>query len=88
MESKRKQVHVLIVSDATGMTAERVISAALVQFAEIRPIYKKYSHIQRQGQIDAVLNEAETLDAIVIHSLVKKELRSYIAREKRQRKED
>jgi len=38
----RKKVHVLIISDATGITAERVISAALVQFKEIKPIFKRF----------------------------------------------
>jgi len=38
MKSTDKKVHVLVVSDATGITAERAISAALVQFQEIVPI--------------------------------------------------
>ncbi|MEW6002461.1 MAG: kinase/pyrophosphorylase [Nitrospirota bacterium] len=33
----KKKVHVFIVSDATGITAEMVISAVLVQFKEIKP---------------------------------------------------
>ena len=85
MAIKNKKVHVLIVSDATGVTAERVISAALVQFEEIRPIYRKFSQVQTKEQIDAILSVAQKHDAIVIYSLVAQELRMYLGREKRQR---
>jgi regulator of PEP synthase PpsR (kinase-PPPase family) len=83
MGFKNRQVNVLIVSDATGITAERVISAALVQFEEIRPTYNKFSYVQTKEKIDKILNEAEKLDAIVIYSLVSKELRDYFQRKKR-----
>lgn len=85
MESKNKQVHVLIVSDATGITAERVISAAIVQFEEIRPIYNKFSYVQTKEKIDEILADAERHDAIVIYSLVSEELRDYFDRKKRNR---
>ena len=85
MEIKDKKVHVLIVSDATGVTAERVISAALVQFEEIQPIYRKFSHVKTKEQIDEILNDAQKHGAIVIYSLVAQELRMYLLREKRLR---
>ena len=85
MKFKKKQVQVLIVSDATGITAERVISAALVQFEDIRPTYKKFSYVQTKEKIDEVLREAEKHDVIVIYSLVSEELRKYFARKKRKR---
>ena len=83
MGLKNKKVHVLIVSDATGITAERVISAALVQFEEIQPIYKKFSYIHTKEKIDEILIEAEKRDAIVIYSLVSKALRDYFKVKKR-----
>lgn len=86
MGSKNKKVHVLIVSDATGMTAERVISAALVQFEEIRPIYNKFPYVQTKEKIDEILSDAEKHDAIVIYSLVSEELRAYFDRKKRKRR--
>ena len=84
MGSKNKQVHVLIVSDATGITAERVISAALVQFEEIRPTYKKFSYVKTKEKIDEILIEAEKHNAIVIYSLVSKKLRTYFFKKKKQ----
>jgi regulator of PEP synthase PpsR (kinase-PPPase family) len=85
MEQINKKVYVLIVSDATGITAERVISAALVQFQELTPIYKRIPYVMTKEQIDEILAEAEKLDAIVIYSLVSEELRAYIQKQKRKR---
>ena len=83
MKEKGKQVHVLIVSDATGITAERVISAALVQFEAIHPIYEKFPHVHTKEQIDAILSNADKHHAIVIFSLVSEELRAHMARYKK-----
>ena len=86
MGFKNKQIHVLIVSDATGITAERVISAALVQFEELRPSFKKFSYVQTKEKIDEILSDAEKHDALVIYSLVSEELRAYFDKEKKRRK--
>jgi hypothetical protein len=86
MKPSKKKVHVFIVSDATGMTAEMVISAVLVQFKEIEPIFKKFPYIKTKEQIKAILKQAEAAQGIVIYSLVSQELRSWIRREKRKMK--
>jgi len=86
MKPSKKKVHVFIVSDATGMTAEMVISAVLVQFREIEPIFKKFPYIKTKEQIKAILKQAEAAQGIVIYSLVSQELRSWIRREKRKMK--
>ena len=80
---KKKKVHVFIVSDATGMTAEMVISAVLVQFREIEPVFKKFPYIKTREQIKAILAQAEKVKGIVMYSLVSQELRMWIRREKR-----
>jgi regulator of PEP synthase PpsR (kinase-PPPase family) len=85
MGSKEKKVNVFIVSDATGITAERVISAALVQFQEIKPVFKRFPNIQALKQIDNLLAEAEKLDAIVIYSLVAEDMREHFRRERRKK---
>lgn len=78
MHPKKKYVHVFIVSDATGITAERVITAALVQFKRVEPIFKRFPFIRTREQIQNILNSAKELDAIIIYSIVSKELRSWI----------
>jgi regulator of PEP synthase PpsR (kinase-PPPase family) len=79
----KKKVHVFIVSDATGMTAELVISAVLVQFKEIEPVFKKFPYITTKDQIKTILAQAQAARGILIYSLVSQDLRSWIRREKR-----
>ena len=83
MSPPKKKVHVFIVSDATGITAEMVISAVLVQFKEIEPTFKKFPYIRTKEQINAILTQAEAAQGIVIYSLVSQELRTWLRREKR-----
>ena len=82
----KRKVHVFIVSDATGMTAEMVISAVLVQFREIDPVFKKFPYIKTKEQIKEIMKQAEVAQGIIIYSLVSQELRSWIRREKRKAK--
>jgi regulator of PEP synthase PpsR (kinase-PPPase family) len=83
MSPPKKKVHVFIISDATGMTAEMVISAVLVQFKEIKPVFKRFPYIKTKEQIKAILTQAEAVQGIVIYSLVLRELRMWIRKEKR-----
>jgi [pyruvate, water dikinase]-phosphate phosphotransferase / [pyruvate, water dikinase] kinase len=82
----KKKVHVFIVSDATGLTAEMVISSVLVQFREIDPLFKKFPYIKTKEQIKEILKQAELAQGIVVYSLVSQELRAWIRREKRKTK--
>jgi len=83
MSLPKKKVHVFIISDATGMTAEMVISAVLVQFKEIKPIFKRFPYIKTKEQIKEILTQAEAVQGIVIYSLVLQELRTWIRKENR-----
>lgn len=83
MSSPKKNVHVYIVSDATGMTAEMVISAVLVQFKEVKPIFKRFPYIKTIEQLKTILTKAQEVQGIVIYSLVSQELRTWIRRETR-----
>lgn len=77
----KKKVQVFIISDATGFTAEMLISAVILQFQEVEPVYKKFPYMKNEEQIRVILDQAHALDAIVIYSLVSKELRLWIRRE-------
>jgi regulator of PEP synthase PpsR (kinase-PPPase family) len=85
MSLPKRNVHVFIISDGTGLTAERVISAVLVQFKQIKPIFKRFPYIKTKGQIENILAKAENLEGIVIYSLVEKDLRAWFNTEKRKR---
>ena len=77
----KKKVQVFIVSDATGLTAEMVISAVLLQFKEIEPVFKKFPYIKTEEQIRAILDQAQAAQGIVIYSLVSQDLRLWIRKE-------
>jgi hypothetical protein len=77
----KKKVQVFIISDATGLTAEMVISAVLLQFKEIEPVFKKFPYIKTKEQIGAILDQAEAVQGIVIYSLVSEDLRLWLRKE-------
>jgi regulator of PEP synthase PpsR (kinase-PPPase family) len=83
MSQPKRKVQVFILSDATGMTAEMVISAVLVQFKEIKPVFKRFPYIKTREQIKTILEKAEAVQGIVIYSLVLQELRTWIRKEER-----
>lgn len=60
-----------------------VISAVLVQFKDIVPVFKKFPYIKTKEQIKAILNQAHAAQGIVIYSLVSQELRAWIRKERR-----
>lgn len=86
MNDSKRKVHVFIVSDATGVTAERVITAALVQFKTIEPVYNRFPFLQSQDRVDEILVEAEKVNAIIIYSLVTEELRAYFRKASRKKR--
>lgn len=83
MSPPKKKVHIFIVSDSTGATAEMVINAVLVQFKDLVPDFKKFPYIRTKEQIKAILNQAHEVRGVVIYSLVSQELRMWVRREKR-----
>ncbi|MBW2107373.1 MAG: kinase/pyrophosphorylase [Deltaproteobacteria bacterium] len=85
MSLPKKTVHVYIVSDSTGMTAERVISAVVLQFKSVKPVFKRFPYIKTKKQLESILTRAQERQGIVIYSLVSQELRKWMNQEKRTR---
>ena len=85
MSLPKKKVNVFIVSDATGTTAEMVASAALAQFRQVEPIFKKFPNIRTEEQIKDILENAEKLEAFVIYSLASQEMRRFFRAEKKKK---
>lgn len=83
MRTPKKKIDIFIISDSTGTTAEMVINAALVQFKNIKPVFKKFPYIKTKNQIKPILNQARSVQGIVIYSVVSKELRAWLRKEKR-----
>jgi len=83
MRLPRKRIHIFIVSDSTGATAEMVINAVLVQFKDVEPVFKKFPFIRTKEQIRAILIQAHEVKGVVIYSLVSQQLRAWVRKEKR-----
>ncbi|MBN1177944.1 MAG: kinase/pyrophosphorylase [Anaerolineae bacterium] len=73
MESTPKH-QVFVVSDATGGTAARVVSAGLMQFeAQVEVV--RFSEVLSSEQIRAIVREAAATQALIVHTLVEADLR-------------
>lgn len=68
-------LRILVVSDATGGTAERVVRSALVQFAGARAEIQRRAQVQSAEEVRAIVAEAAGGDTLILHTLVSDELR-------------
>jgi regulator of PEP synthase PpsR (kinase-PPPase family) len=69
-------LRILVVSDATGETAERVVRSALVQFSGAEAAIQRRGNVQSPEDVQAVVAEAAGGDTLILHTLVSDELRS------------
>jgi regulator of PEP synthase PpsR (kinase-PPPase family) len=75
--------HVFVVSDGTGSTAERVLSAALTQFEGKDVQIDVRTEVRTQSQIHKIIKEAVKLKAFIIHTLVSNDMRQLMIHEGR-----
>lgn len=74
-------LRVYVISDATGRTAEAVITAALLQFPNIEPRITRFPNVRSREQIASILEKARKTRGVVIYSLVAPELREFLKTE-------
>jgi regulator of PEP synthase PpsR (kinase-PPPase family) len=70
---------VFVVSDSTGATGERVLQAALAQFAGAEVDIRTWPHIRTHAEVSDVVYRASVAHALILHTLVHHELRAYLA---------
>ncbi len=75
--------HIYAVSDATGITAERVLRAALTQFDEEYVVITRYGGVRTVDRIREIVSEASNTGGFIVHTLVTEELRSVMLNEGR-----
>ena len=69
---------VMIISDATGETAERMVRAATLQFSE--PVQVRlYSRVRLESELESILEKASELRALVVFTVVNTEERALIS---------
>jgi len=76
---------IIIVSDATGKTAERVVQSALTQFEGAETTIVRRGNVRSQDQVMQVVAEAAVQPSLILHTLVSDDLRRCILDECRRR---
>jgi regulator of PEP synthase PpsR (kinase-PPPase family) len=61
---------VVVISDATGDTAERVVRAALLQFKDVPCNVRLYSQVRLESEVEKIVERAAELKALVVFTLV------------------
>src|SRR5215831_16096812 len=69
---------ILVVSDATGSTAEHVLRAALAQFEAEDVLIERRPQIRTIQDVCAVVEEAHQIGALLVHTLASVDLRREI----------
>jgi len=72
--------HVFVVSDGTGVTAEQVLSAALIQFADAEVEVERRPGVLTEEQVRQVVQEAARVGGFIVHTLVSDKLREVMLR--------
>ncbi|MEP6865684.1 MAG: kinase/pyrophosphorylase, partial [Deltaproteobacteria bacterium] len=70
---------VMIISDATGETAERMVRAATLQFTEPVQI-RLFSRVRLESELEQILEKAAELKALVVFTVVNQEERDLISK--------
>lgn len=71
------KLHIFAVSDSVGETAEKLAVASVLQFAVERSI-TRFSRVTKEEQALEILDKAVEEDAIIIYTIVKPELASFM----------
>ncbi|MCK4953558.1 kinase/pyrophosphorylase [Candidatus Bathyarchaeota archaeon] len=72
---------VFLVSDATGLTAETVVKAILLQFKHVNPEIKRITRVRNRARLVEALQLASKAEGIIFHTLVSKDLRNIMLSE-------
>ena len=66
--------HLHMISDSTGETLITVARAVAAQYSNVTPVEHVYPLVRSQKQLDRVLDEIEEAPAIVLFTLLEKDL--------------
>jgi len=75
---EKKELLVFLLSDGTGETVDKMVRAALTQYLDPRFRIVRYKSIRSMEQVDAVLEEAARLSAVVVYTAVSEVVRGAV----------
>jgi len=73
-------LEIIIVSDATGATAEAVARSVLVQFGGVESRLHRFPFTRAIDQIDAIVDQAAQGATVIVFTLVSRELSEHLIR--------
>ncbi len=82
----RDRLNLFIVSDATGATAESVVTSVLVQFRGQEFNIRRFPFVRTRRQIERIMEEAPEERCIVVFTLVSEKLREFLLRRCREKR--
>ncbi|MFQ6101695.1 MAG: pyruvate, water dikinase regulatory protein [Anaerolineae bacterium] len=71
---------IFVVSDGTGGTAERALSAALTQFSGVEVEIERRPLVRTEGRVRQIVQEVAQLGGFIVHTLVSDNLRGVMLR--------
>jgi regulator of PEP synthase PpsR (kinase-PPPase family) len=73
-------LNIFIVSDATGSTAEAVVTSSLVQFSGAQSDIRRFPFVRSESQVEEVVAEAPEGACIIVFTFVSRELAESMVR--------
>jgi len=77
-------LHIYVISDGTGETADQMIKAALLQYVREGLKIIRYKNIRTEIQVRSIFEEAHAAQAVVVYTVVSDNLRKFIDSTSRQ----
>lgn len=71
-------LHIYVISDGTGETADQMIKAALLQYVREGLKIIRYKNIRTEIQVRSIFEEAHAAQAVVVYTVVSDNLRKFI----------
>lgn len=72
---------IFLLSDATGETAETIVSAAMTQFPDERTQFFRYSNVRSQALVLSHIKEIKRRNGMVFYTFVDRELSAFMEQE-------
>jgi [pyruvate, water dikinase]-phosphate phosphotransferase / [pyruvate, water dikinase] kinase len=71
---------IYIASCGEGINAFHLVESTLIQFPDNKITIVKVPHIRSEVQVDELIDKVKDMESIIVHTIVKSELRQYLTR--------
>jgi regulator of PEP synthase PpsR (kinase-PPPase family) len=85
MDSARKELRIIVLSDGTGETASQITKAAMLQFSDKDIYFTRYKNIRTKAQVDAIFDDAAIHHDMIVYTIVSPDLREFITQKAMER---